>query len=83
MRGPLGDATFTDPDGRTVPAVPPARNDVRPATTPDAGIARWHRQPGINPWTGAGRWEGDRLDMDWALWVLWGQFLHAEVGTAA
>ena len=43
-----------------------------PLTT-DAGLGHWHRQKGINPWTAAGEWEGDRLDLDWALWVLWGQ----------
>lgn len=69
-----GAAHFRNPRGRTVPAVAPLRDDVEAPRTPDAGLADWHRQKGIDPWTGAGRWQGDRLDMDWALWVLWGQY---------
>ncbi|WP_419942532.1 DUF222 domain-containing protein [Candidatus Palauibacter sp.] len=72
--GSAGAAHFRDPEGRIVPAVPPARDDVKAPWTTDAGLGRWHRQRGINPWTATGRWEGDRLDLDWALWVLWGQF---------
>ncbi|WP_420447119.1 DUF222 domain-containing protein [Candidatus Palauibacter sp.] len=72
--GAGGAAHFRDPDGTAVPAVAPLREDVEAPATPDAGLADWHRQKGIDPWTGAGLWEGDRLDMDWALWVLWGQY---------
>ncbi|WP_420635443.1 DUF222 domain-containing protein [Candidatus Palauibacter sp.] len=72
--GVAGAARFTDPAGRIVPAVPPARPDVKAPQTPDAGLGRWHRQKGINPWTSTTRWQGDRLDLDWALWVLWGQY---------
>ncbi|WP_419161028.1 DUF222 domain-containing protein [Candidatus Palauibacter sp.] len=72
--GATGAARFRDPDGRDVPAVPPAREDVNAPRTPDAGLGSWHRQAGINPWTAAGKWAGDRLDLDWALWVLWGQY---------
>ena len=72
--GASGSAHFKDPDGTVVPAVAPLCEDVAAPRTPDAGLAGWHRQPGIDPWTGAGKWEGDRLDMDWALWVLWGQY---------
>ncbi|WP_420634138.1 DUF222 domain-containing protein [Candidatus Palauibacter sp.] len=71
--GVAGAARFTDPEGRIVPAVPPARPDVKAPLTVDAGLGRWHRQKGINPWTSTSRWQGDRLDLDWALWVLWGQ----------
>ena len=71
--GRAGAGGFRDPEGRIVPAVPPARADVKAPPRADAGLGRWHRQKGINPWTATGRWEGDRLDLDWALWVLWGQ----------
>ncbi len=72
--GAAGAARFRDPDGTVIPAVAPLREDVEAPRTPDAGLAGWHRQKGIDPWTGAGKWQGDRLDMDWALWVLWGQY---------
>ena len=72
--GSAGAAHFRDPEGRIVPAVPPARDDVKAPWTTDAGLGRWHRQRGINPWTATAEWDGDRLDLDWALWVLWGQF---------
>ncbi|WP_423927761.1 DUF222 domain-containing protein [Candidatus Palauibacter sp.] len=72
--GSAGAAHFRDPEGRIVPAVPPARDDVKAPWTTDAGLGRWHRQQGINPWTATAAWDGDRLDLDWALWVLWGQF---------
>ena len=79
--GTAGVASFRDPEGRAVPAVPPAREDVQAPRTGDAGLGGWHRQGGINPWTAASRWTGDRLDLDWALWVLWGQYEH--LGEAA
>ncbi|WP_419856869.1 hypothetical protein [Candidatus Palauibacter irciniicola] len=66
-------ARFRDPPGRVVPAVPPAHEDVRAPRTADAGLRNWHRQEGIDPWTATSRWMGDPLDLDWALWVLWGQ----------
>ncbi len=69
-----GAARFRDPTGRVVPAVPPAREDVRAPRTADAGLRNWHRQRGIDPWTATSRWQGDPLDLDWALWVLWGQY---------
>lgn len=74
--GTAGAACFRDPEGRVVPAVPPARGDVRPPRTTDAGLGYWHRTEGIDPWTAASGWEGDRLDLDWALWVLWGQYAY-------
>ena len=71
-----GTARFLDPAGRVVPAVPPADADVKAPPSTDAGLGRWHRQKGVNPWTATREWEGDRLDVDWALWVLWGQFQY-------
>ena len=73
-RGAPGAARFRDPTGRVVPAVPPAREDVRAPGTADAGLGNWHRQNGIDPWTATSLWLGDPLDLDWALWVLWGQY---------
>ena len=69
-----GGARFRDPTGRVVPAVPPANEDVRAPRTADAGLRNWHRQEGIDPWTATSLWQGDPLDLDWALWVLWGQY---------
>lgn len=79
--GPAGAARFRDPAGRAVPAVPPLREDVKAPRTADSGLAEWHRQEGINPWTATSLWQGDRLDLDWALWALWGQYEH--LGEAA
>lgn len=78
-----GAAWFRDPWEGVVPAVPPARDDVKPPRGADAGLGRWHRRVGINPWTAAHQWEGDRLDLDWALWVLWGQYVHSPDPDAA
>ena len=72
--GEAGAARFRDPRGRVVPAVPPANEDVRAPRTADAGLGNWHRQEGIDPWTATSLWMGDPLDLDWALWVLWGQY---------
>ena len=72
--GEAGAACFRNPTGRAVPAVPPAREDVRAPRTADAGLGNWHRQEGIDPWTATSLWMGDPLDLDWALWVLWGQY---------
>ena len=72
--GHAGAARFRDPTGRVVPAVPPAHEDVRAPRTADAGLRNWHRKEGIDPWTATSRWQGDPLDLDWALWVLWGQY---------
>ncbi|MYJ18231.1 MAG: DUF222 domain-containing protein [Gemmatimonadetes bacterium] len=69
-----GAARFRDPHGRVVPAVPPANDDVRAPRTADAGLRNWHRQEGIDPWTATSLWQGDPLDLDWALFVLWAQY---------
>ena len=69
-----GAARFRDPKGRMVPAVPPANEDVRAPRTADAGLGNWHRQEGIDPWTATSLWQGDPLDLDWALFVLWAQY---------
>ena len=68
-----GRASFRDPDGRLVPALPPARTDVKVPETPDAGLARWHRQEGINPRTATEKWEREPLRLGALLWALWGQ----------
>ena len=72
--GQAGAAIFRDPTGRAVPAVPPVNEDVRAPRTTDAGLRYWHGQEGIDPWTATSLWQGDPLDLDWALFVLWGQY---------
>ena len=79
--GSAGAARFHSPDGRVVAAVPPRRPDVKAPRTADSGLGPWHRQEGINPWTATNMWHGDRLDLDWALWAMWGQYEH--LGEAA
>ena len=69
-----GAARFRDPQGRVVPAVPPVCEDVKAPRTADAGLRNWHRQEGIDPGTATSLWMGDPLDLEWALWVLWGQY---------
>ena len=72
--GQAGAARFRDPHGRVVPAVPPVHEDVKAPRTADAGLRNWHRQEGIDPWTATSLWQGDPLDLDWALFVLWAQY---------
>ena len=41
------------------------------ASSRDVGLARWHGQNGIGPWTGIPDWHGERIDLDWALAWFW------------
>lgn len=70
---------FFNPLGVHVPQVPdpPDIGGLMPgeasATAPaqDHGLARWHGQNGIGPWTGTTLWQGERLDLGWALACFW------------
>jgi hypothetical protein len=64
-----GELHFFRPDGRELPAVPPA-----PALPPTrtACLQRAHEKQGlsIDAWTPTTRWDGERLDLDWAIRTL-------------
>ena len=68
--GPSGDATFCWPDGRPFPAVPAAPGWTGPPLAPTddrlaaAGIE-------IGPDTATPDWHGERLDLGYAIDVLW------------
>ena len=70
---------FFNPLGVHVPQVPdpPDIGGLMPgeasatAPTQDHGLARWHGQNGIGPWTGTTLWQGERLDLGWALACFW------------
>ena len=65
-----GDVKFLRPDGRPLPQAPPAPAWTGPALQPTndalaaAGIE-------IGPDTATPSWGGERLDLDWAMHVLW------------
>ena len=61
----IGDLVLEDAS-----AQPPA--GALAAATQDFGLARWHGQLGIGPWTGTTRWQGERIDWGWAMVCLWG-----------
>ena len=67
---PDGTACFCRPDGRPLPAAPPAPRWGGPPLAPTlahleaAGIT-------IGAETGRPRWHGERLDETWAIDVLW------------
>ena len=42
-----------------------------PVATQDHGLTRWHGQRGVGPGTGSTVWQGERVDLSWALaWFL-------------
>ena len=65
-----GDVKFLRPDGHPLPQAPPAPAWTGPALQPTndalaaAGIE-------IDPDTATPSWGGERLDLDWAMHVLW------------
>ena len=65
-----GEVRFTRPDGRPFPAAPPP-----PLWTgaPLAPVAERLDQDGvtIDPQTAAPAWKGERVDVDWAVGLLW------------
>ena len=69
-----GEVRFLRPDGRAVPEVPPApelAHDVAP--DPAGALERADSARGleIDESTPTPGWHGERLDMDWAIQVLW------------
>ena len=74
LRVTLDDATgavrFTQADGRPLPEVPEAPRWTGAALAPvDARLAAAGVEMG--PETAAPRWDGERLDLDWVIDVLW------------
>ena len=68
--GPSGDATFCWPDGRPFPAVPAAPRWTGPPLAPtDDRLAAAGIQ--IGPDTATPDWHGERLDLGYAIDVLW------------
>ena len=65
-----GDVQFVRPDGRPFPAVPPAPNWTGAPLAPVT--ARLDRDDiAIDPHTATPAWRGERLDLHWAVSVLW------------
>ncbi len=78
--GPSGDATFCWPDGRPFPAVPAAPRWNGPPLAPtDDRLAAAGIQ--IGPDTATPDWHGERLDLGYAIDVLWKP--RTESGAAA
>ena len=68
--GAGGDVRFMRPDGRPLVEAPPLPAVVGPPLTPVA--ARLERAGvRLGPQTGTPAWRGERLDVDWAVSVLW------------
>ena len=80
---PRDGVRFHRPDGSVMPAVPAT------PTVPDDPVAeleRRHRALGIDPWTPTSSWNGERLDLDYALLVLagrWGPWPNVSAETSA
>ncbi len=72
---------FFNPLGVQMPVVPevpeigglpsveglPGAAKHQPLPPPDFGLARWHGQNGIGPWTATTLWQGETPDLNWAL----------------
>ena len=54
---------------RRAPAACPA--DGPSVSTQDFGLARWHGQGDIDPSPGSTLWQGERIDLNWALEWFW------------
>jgi hypothetical protein len=67
---PGGGVRFHRPDGSLLPEVPPA--STVPAD-PVPQLERRHRELAIDPWTPIPSWNGERLDLDYAVLVLAGR----------
>ncbi len=68
--GAAGTARFVRPDGRPLPEAPPLRAVTGP---PLAGVTARLDRAGfrVGPHTATPAWRGERLDVDWAVSVLW------------
>lgn len=65
---------FFNPLGVHMPLVPdpPDIGGLSPETpAQDHGLTRWHGRKDIGPWTGTTLWQGERLDLGWALACFW------------
>ena len=68
--GATGDVLFVRPDGRPLEEAPPL--PPLPAVTGSPVAARLERAGvRVGPQTGTPAWRGERLDVDWAVSVLW------------
>ena len=68
--GPAGDAEFRWPDGRPFPDAPAAPAWSGPPLAPtDAGLAA--ADIAVGPDTATPDWHGERLDLDYAIGVMW------------
>ena len=66
----VGDVRFAHPDGRPLEEAPPAPAWTGPALKPtDDGLAAAGIEIGAD--TATPSWGGERLDLDWAMHVLW------------
>ena len=65
-----GDVRFLRPDGRLLVAAPPAPAWTGPALEPTNRRLAAEGST-IDPRTGMPAWQGERLDLDWAIGVLW------------
>lgn len=75
-----GDVEFIRPDGRPLPEAPAAPVWTGPPLAPVT--ARLEREGvSIDPDTLTPDWRGERLDLDWAIHVLWRPRSQAEAGT--
>ncbi len=62
---------FFNPLGVEMLGVPEAP-EIDGTLSPDFGLARWHGEDGIGPWTGITLWQGETPDLNWALdWFAW------------
>ncbi len=67
-----GELRFYRPDGRLLPRVPtPPVLGEKLREEPEAALEREQRGLHIDPWTPTPQWQGDRLDLDWALFTLY------------
>ncbi len=65
-----GDVEFLRPDGRPLPEAPPAPEWTGPPLAPSTARLQ-HEGISIDPDTATPDWRGERLDLDWAIHVLW------------
>ncbi len=65
-----GDVKFLGPDGRPLPEAPPAPEWTGPPLAPVTARLQ-HEGISIDPDTATPDWRGERLDLDWAIHVLW------------